>query len=231
MTAGGRPPLAAGDCRDGSARLLEPGGLAVAAVPAHALAPGRTRPTQLPRPRWRREGWVVRNEYPVAAAGRHPGGARRGGPAGTGPAVRARACWWCCSTPRVLALALVPGRAGVGRAAAAAALAKSARAPSASGSRPPSAAFFILPAVGFAAWSFARLAEEVERSRDLLITQTLRDAALTAGGSLRGGGPGVEERLRELSRRIDADLGALPGRAAGRHQHPGAGGSRRACRS
>ena len=43
-------------------------------------------------------------------------------------------------------------------------------------------AFFMLPAIGFAAWSFARLAEEVERSRDLLITQTLRDAVLTAGG-------------------------------------------------
>src|SRR4029079_16185799 len=68
------------------------------------------------------------------------------------------------------------------------------------------ATFFLLPAVGFAAWSFARLAEEVQRSRDLLITQTLRDAVLTAGGSLRGGGPAMEERLRELSRRLGADL-------------------------
>ncbi|MBA3556385.1 MAG: hypothetical protein H0W29_16755, partial [Gemmatimonadales bacterium] len=67
------------------------------------------------------------------------------------------------------------------------------------------------PAVGFAAWSFARLADEVERSRDLLITQTLRDAVLTAGGSLRGGGPAMEDRLRELSRRIDADLALYRG--------------------
>ena len=73
------------------------------------------------------------------------------------------------------------------------------------------AAFFLLPAVGFAAWSFARLAEEVQRSRDLLITQTLRDAVLTAGGSLRGAGPAMEERLRELSRRIDADLALYHG--------------------
>ena len=73
------------------------------------------------------------------------------------------------------------------------------------------AAFFLLPAVGFAAWSFARLGEEVQRSRDLLITQTLRDAVLTAGGSLRGGGPAMEERLRELSRRIDADLALYQG--------------------
>lgn len=69
------------------------------------------------------------------------------------------------------------------------------------------ALFFILPAVGFAAWSFARLAEEVRRSRDLLITQTLRDAVLTGGGALQSGGAATEERLRELSRRIDADLG------------------------
>ncbi len=73
------------------------------------------------------------------------------------------------------------------------------------------ATFFLLPAVGFAAWSFARLGEEVQRSRDLLITQTLRDAVLTAGGSLRGGGPAMEERLRELSRRIDADLALYQG--------------------
>jgi signal transduction histidine kinase len=71
-------------------------------------------------------------------------------------------------------------------------------------------AFFILPAVGFAAWSFARLAEEAERSRDLLITGTLRDAVLTSGGVLGRGSP-VPERLRELSRRIDADLALYRG--------------------
>ena len=78
------------------------------------------------------------------------------------------------------------------------------------------AAFFIFPTLGFAAWSFARLAKEVERSRDLLITQTLRDAVLTAGGLVRGGSPEPDERLRELSRRIDADLALyLGGRLAG----------------
>ena len=77
-------------------------------------------------------------------------------------------------------------------------------------------AFFLLPAIGFAAWSFARLADEVERSRDLLITQTLRDAVLAAGGLVRAGGPAPDERLRELSRRIDADLALyLGGRLAG----------------
>jgi nitrogen fixation/metabolism regulation signal transduction histidine kinase len=70
--------------------------------------------------------------------------------------------------------------------------------------------FFILPAVGFAAWSFARLAQEAERSRDLLITQTLRDAVLSAGDILQGGTPSAD-RLVELSRRIDADLALFRG--------------------
>ena len=74
------------------------------------------------------------------------------------------------------------------------------------------AAFFLLPALGFAAWSFARLAQEVERSRDLLITQTLRDAVLTAGGLVPGRqARPPDERLRELSRRIDADLALYRG--------------------
>ncbi|HUF36531.1 MAG TPA: ATP-binding protein, partial [Gemmatimonadales bacterium] len=63
----------------------------------------------------------------------------------------------------------------------------------------------------FAAWSFARLTDEVERSRDLLITQTLRDAVITAGGALRTGGTAIEDRLLELSRRIDADLALYQG--------------------
>ena len=71
-------------------------------------------------------------------------------------------------------------------------------------------AFFILPAVGFAAWSFVRLAEEAERSRDLLITQTLRDAVLTAGGILGREAPPAQG-LMELSRRIDADLALYRG--------------------
>jgi two-component system nitrogen regulation sensor histidine kinase NtrY len=72
-------------------------------------------------------------------------------------------------------------------------------------------AFFVLPAAGFAGWSFARLADEAERGRDLLITQTLRDAGVTAGGLLRAPESMVNEGLRELSRRIDADLALYAG--------------------
>jgi len=75
------------------------------------------------------------------------------------------------------------------------------------------AGFFILPAAGFSIWGFVRLAAEAERSRDLLITQTLRDAQLGALGLERARGPQVEDQLAELSRRIDADLALYRGGA------------------
>ncbi|HEX5963052.1 MAG TPA: ATP-binding protein, partial [Gemmatimonadales bacterium] len=71
-------------------------------------------------------------------------------------------------------------------------------------------AFFILPAVVFAAWSFARLAGEAERSRDLLIAQTLRDAVVAAGAAFRSGAP-PPDSLHQLSRQIDADLALYRG--------------------
>ncbi|HEU5303639.1 MAG TPA: ATP-binding protein [Gemmatimonadales bacterium] len=71
-------------------------------------------------------------------------------------------------------------------------------------------AFFIVPAVLFAGWSFTRLAREAERSRDQPIAQTLRDAVLSAGG-IPGSGSPSPERLLELSRRIDADLALYRG--------------------
>jgi signal transduction histidine kinase len=172
------------------------------------LSPPAGPSTQLPRPRWRREGWVVRNEYPLLL------------PSGT------RVVHAAVDLRGPLPLFVRGVLVVLLDAAVLASLWFLAEV--VSGARPPRprwrslsrsfrirlagtlGAFFILPAVGFAAWSFTRLAEEVERSRDLLITQTLRDAAITAGGSLRGG-PGVEERLRELSRRIDADLALYQG--------------------
>ncbi len=173
------------------------------------LSPPAGPSTQLVSPRWRREGWVVRNEYPLLL----PSGTRVVHAAVDlrGPVpLFVRGVLVVLLDAAVLALLWFLAEV-------------------VSGARPPRprwrslsrsfrirlaatlGAFFILPAVGFAAWSFTRLAEEVERSRDLLITQTLRDAAITAGGTLSGGGPGVDERLRELSRRIDADLALYQG--------------------
>ena len=140
-------------------RLLDPGGSSRRSIGS----PSRPRPTrraELPRPRWRREGWVLRNEYPLHAAGRHP---RRSMPRWICAARCRSSCAVsssCCSTPRCSRCSGsspsrwrgpgCPGRAG------AAWLVRSA-----SAWRPRWRLFFILPAVGFAAWSFARLSEEV----------------------------------------------------------------------
>jgi signal transduction histidine kinase len=160
--------------------------------------------------RWRREGWTLRNEYPLAL----PGGNRtiHAGIDLRGPVpLLVRGVLVVVLDAAVLALLWFLAEL-------------------VAGSRPRRprwrrlsrsfrfrlgvtlGAFFILPAVGFAAWSFYRLADEAERSRDLLITGTLRDAVHTAGNLLGGGGP-VAERLRELSRRIDADLALYRGGA------------------
>jgi signal transduction histidine kinase len=67
-------------------------------------------------------------------------------------------------------------------------------------------AFFVLPVLAFAAWSFARLADESHRSGDLLIRQTLRDAA---GGAEEVAGDRPDSRGRslvELGRGLNAEL-------------------------
>ena len=75
------------------------------------------------------------------------------------------------------------------------------------------ALFFVLPTVAFAAWSFAHFGDEAERGRDLLITQTLRDAAQSAGVLLRTPGVPLTEALRRLGDRVDADLALYRGGA------------------
>jgi two-component system nitrogen regulation sensor histidine kinase NtrY len=68
------------------------------------------------------------------------------------------------------------------------------------------AGFFMLPTIGYAAWTMQRLRGEAVRSRDLLISQTLSDAA----GSARQFGdfaPGeLRERLIDLAGRLNSDL-------------------------
>ena len=68
------------------------------------------------------------------------------------------------------------------------------------------ATFFVLPVIVFAAWSFARLADEVRRSGDLLIRQTLRDAAAGAEAVAEGRPDAMGQSLVELGRRLDAEL-------------------------
>ncbi len=71
--------------------------------------------------------------------------------------------------------------------------------------------FFVLPAIGFAAWGFVRLRNEAQRGRDLLITQTLRDAVLAAGGLLQGPPTRLRDGLAQLSQNIDAELALYQG--------------------
>ena len=73
------------------------------------------------------------------------------------------------------------------------------------------ALFFVLPTVAFSLWAFSHFANEAERGRDLLIRQTLRDAAQGAGSILRTPGAPVDASLRGLSERVDADLALYRG--------------------
>jgi len=67
-------------------------------------------------------------------------------------------------------------------------------------------AFFVLPVLGFAAWSFARLSDEARRSGDLLIRQTLRDAVASAGGIAGDRPEAVPRAVVELGGRLNAEL-------------------------
>jgi signal transduction histidine kinase len=66
--------------------------------------------------------------------------------------------------------------------------------------------FFVLPVLGFAAWSFTRLADEARRSGDLLIRQTLRDAAGSAETIARDRPEALGRAVADLGRRLDAEL-------------------------
>jgi signal transduction histidine kinase len=66
--------------------------------------------------------------------------------------------------------------------------------------------FLILPVLGFAAWSFARLGDEARRAGDLLIRQTLRDAFTSAASIARDNPETVRQSLVELGRSLDAEL-------------------------
>jgi signal transduction histidine kinase len=194
-------------------RLLDPGSQQ-SPLYVLTLSPPADPSAATPRPRWTRDGWSVRNEYPLQL----PGGPRvvHASIDLRGPVpLFVRGVLVVLLDAAVLGLLWLVAEliAGVRlRPPRWRSLARSFRIRLAA----TLGAFFLLPAIGFAAWSFARLAQEVERSRDLLITQTLRDAVLTAGGFVRGGTPEPDDRLRELSRRIDADLALyLGGRLAG----------------
>jgi len=67
------------------------------------------------------------------------------------------------------------------------------------------AVFFVLPTGIFAAWTGGRLAGEAQRSRDLIIGQTLQDAT-GAARTLVGPPVGGREVLGDLAERLGVDL-------------------------
>jgi signal transduction histidine kinase len=67
-------------------------------------------------------------------------------------------------------------------------------------------AFFVIPTLGFAAWSAGRLRSESESSRDLVIAQTLRDAVGNARQFIGLSPEQLSPRLNDLAERLDADL-------------------------
>lgn len=64
------------------------------------------------------------------------------------------------------------------------------------------AAFFVLPTVVFALWSYSRQGDEFRRSRELLIGRTLQDAA----AALEEGSPDKALALPDVAQRVDAEL-------------------------
>ncbi|HEY6808452.1 MAG TPA: hypothetical protein VI160_06655, partial [Gemmatimonadales bacterium] len=70
------------------------------------------------------------------------------------------------------------------------------------------AGFFLLPVLAFAAWSVPGLGDEARSDSDLLITQTLRDAAGFAGQLTLDGKGAAGAAVGDLGARLDADLWA-----------------------
>jgi signal transduction histidine kinase len=68
------------------------------------------------------------------------------------------------------------------------------------------AVFFLAPTVGFAAWGIGRLRGEVRDSRDRMIEQSLQDV-VPGNAALPASPPALDDQLRALGNRVDADFG------------------------
>ncbi len=73
------------------------------------------------------------------------------------------------------------------------------------------AAFFVAPVIAFSVWSFARLGDTTRASGDLMIHQTLRDAAASANAAVTGGPEKLAELAADLGQAMDADLWSYQG--------------------
>jgi signal transduction histidine kinase len=68
------------------------------------------------------------------------------------------------------------------------------------------AAFFVLPMLAFASWSFTRLSEQARDAGDLLIGQALKDAAGVAATLPLDRPDAIQHAVLDLGQRLDADL-------------------------
>jgi two-component system nitrogen regulation sensor histidine kinase NtrY len=68
------------------------------------------------------------------------------------------------------------------------------------------AVFFVMPTVGYSAWTATRLGLEAQRSRDLVIRQTLADAAGSVRDVVAVPRLVAREQLQQAAARLNADL-------------------------
>lgn len=155
---------------------------------------------------WRRDGWTVRASYPVTLA--HEARHLHAVVELRGPSqLLVRGALLVVLDFGVLLLVVFAGRLVAGSRAWPAGFPEGVRLRSYRNRLALAlAAFFVVPTLGFAAWSAGRLRVEAVRGRDLVIQQTLRDAVGSARG-LSGLATGdVGPRLAELAGRLGTDL-------------------------
>jgi signal transduction histidine kinase len=165
---------------------------------------------------WRREGWVVRGELaPVFLDVRGepidlPGGERRLQAqiplSAIGPALVRGVLLVFCNALLVgllwLAGAALGGKPSLPPGLRVATQLRSYRARL----TVALAAFFILPTLGYAAWSYAHIQADAASRGDLLIQETLSDAVPTASALYQLAEPDLVDRLVSLSQGVNADL-------------------------
>ncbi len=190
-------------------RLLHP---IVRSAPLYrlALAPPDAVPARIPEGgHWRRDGWTARAERLLEL----PGGARqvRGVVDLRGPVpLLVRGALVLAADFAVLSLlALVADLAAVGvtRRLRWRQFGRSFRL-RLTGAL---AVFFIVPTLAFAAWTVTHFREEAQTGRDLLITESLRDPALSEAALTLPRGLALDSALTALSDRVNADLALYRG--------------------
>ena len=167
---------------------------------------GESLPPEAGQLQWRRQGWVARGEERLDV----PGGSRHihvRVPLGALPSLAVRGALLVVLDALLLAGLWMLADWLQGRLRMPAGFRQAVR-------RPTYrlrlalvlAVFFVVPTLGFATWAARRLAADADRARDLIIGQTLQDAAGSARELVLRPEPAAGERLEDLGDRLSADL-------------------------